>query len=351
MAEDPILDFFALIDSLDAISRIKLETAYTTLRLNPHQLVYAEGDPADSVYIVASGVVEAFTRSLDGRSRSVAFMTRGSFFGDLGVLTGHPRLAGVRACEAAKVFRFEKDRFLSLLENIPQFGLYLSRLLAMRLHKTSSEAHHNIFALDLSGNLRRFDLLTIFQAITGMHHSGELNLNDLDNELIGSFFFREGRVEQARFVHLAGIEAVWQGFIQSATEGSFIFRVREEPSLPSTDEHRIGLESTSLLIEGVSRRDDYSALPEDLRAMGGRISAKVETVSGSDPETAELAGRIGELIAKRPQPLSSLWRRVNYSALTFLKTVQGLIETGQIEWLPEEAVFLTKTAPLPPPPA
>ncbi len=351
MPSDPALDFFALIDSLDAISRIKLETAYTAIQFQPRQIIYAEGDPADSVYIVASGVVEAFTQSADGRqTRSIAFMRRGTFFGDLAVLTGHPRLAAVRACEASKVFRFEKDKFISLLQNIPQLGFYFSRNLALRLHKTSSEANQDIFSLDLSGNLRRFDLLTIFQAITSMHHSGELNLNDLGNELIGSFFFRQGKIEQARFVHLTGIEAVWQGFLQSATEGTFVFHVMEEPSLSSTDDHLIHLPSSSVLIEGVTRRDEYQALPEKLRAMAGRLGQRTETLTWTDPTSAPLAGRLWELIAKSPQPLPSLWRRVNYSALTFLETVQTLIETLQVNWLENEPTEMRKTVPLPEPP-
>src|SRR5277367_1304136 len=107
--------------------------------------------------------------------------------------------------------------FLNLLEKIPKMGAYFSRNLARRLHQTATEAHLNVYELDLSGNLRHFDLLTIFRAITGMGRSGELHLHNSANELIGSFFFREGRIEHARFVHLEGIEAIWQGFVQSCT--------------------------------------------------------------------------------------------------------------------------------------
>jgi hypothetical protein len=247
----------------------------------------------------------------------------------------------IRACEGAKVFRFEKDRYLGLLQTIPQFGFFFSRNLAHRLHKTSSEAHQNIYALDLSGNLQNFDLLTIFQAITAMHQSGELNVKDSSNDLIGSFFFRGGRVEQAHFMHLLGIEAVWQGFLQSASEGTFTFQVMAEPSLPSTPEHLIRMENTSLLIEGVSRRDVYQAMPESLRAMVGRLSRKADPVVWTDRGTVPLEKQIWEMIAKRPQPLASLWRRLNYSALTFLETVKIMIETDVVELLPDEPVAPT----------
>jgi hypothetical protein len=339
MPGEPANDFFALIDSLDAIGRIKIETACTTIRLAPGETVYAANDPADAVYIVASGVVEAFTQSPDGsQTRSLAIMERGTFFGELAVLTGQPRLAAVRARQAVKLFRFDREKFLKLMDTVPQFGNFFCRSLALRLHKTSTEAHHHVFAVDLSGNLQRFDLLTIFQAVSGMHHTGELSLNDRANEPIGSFFFREGRVEQARFLHLLGLEAVWQGFMQSATDGTFVFRLMSEPSRPSTGEPLIEMESTKLIMEGVSRRDDFNAVEADLRAMNVRLGRRVDALAWNDAETAPLAGRIWELIGNRPQTLGSIWRRLNYSALTFLHVVEDLVDAGRAELLPEETV-------------
>jgi CRP-like cAMP-binding protein len=341
MSDQIVPDFFQLVEGLEAVARIKIDTAHTTLRLNAGDVVYNEGTPADSVYIIAAGVVEATTQSPDRKqSRSIAYMKRGSCFGEIGVLTGAPRLAAVRACQATKLFRFEKEKFLHLLRTIPEFGDYFSRSLALRLHATSAEAQQAIYSLDLSGNLQRFDLLTIFQAITGMHHSGELKLHNSAHELIGSFSFRDGRVEQARFAHLVGLEAVWQGFIQSATEGAFTFRVGNEEAPPAEGDHRIEMESTGLLIEGVSKRDAYQAMPETLRAMEGRLSRKASELEWSDPETAPAAEAIWELIERRPQPLESLWRRFNYSELTFLEAVRALLDLGRAELSPERPTTL-----------
>ena len=345
MSVEPVPDFFKLVEELDVVARLKVDTAHTTVRLATGGVAYTEGDPSDSVFLIASGVVEATTQSPDRKqSRSVAYIRRGAFFGEIGVLTGHPRLATIRACQETKLFRFEKEKFLHLLQTIPAFGNYFSHILATRLHSTSSEAYQAVYGLDLSGNLQSFDLLTIFQAVTGMHHTGELKLHNTSNEPIGSFFFRDGRVEQARFVHLVGVEAVWQGFVQSATEGGFTFRVVNEPTIPGDGDHVIEMESTGLLIEGVSRRDAYQAIPESLRTMTGRLSPKAEALGWTDPENAAVAARVWELIARRPQTLKSLWRRLNYSALTFLETVRILLDSGRAELLPEtpEAPEITR---------
>lgn len=65
---------------------------------------------------------------------------------------------------------------------------------------------------------------------------------------------------------------------------------------------------------------------------------EAESLSWIDPDTQGLAERIWELIAKRPQPLDSLWRRVNYSSLSFLEAVSQLITTEQTEWLTEPSL-------------
>jgi CRP-like cAMP-binding protein len=327
-------NFFTLLELLDAGSRLEIEGACTRISVQLHEVVYSQGDPANSIYIVSAGVVEAVTISPDGlQSRTVGVMSRGDFFGDLAALTGHTRLASVRALEPTDLLRIEKLAFLNLLERIPKMGAYFTRNLARRLHKTSTAAHLTVFDLDLSGNLRHFDLLTIVQAITSMARTGELQINDSANELVGSFFFRNGRVEQARFVHLDGIEAVWEGFVQSCTDGTFIFRAADEPTVAASEQHRIEHASADLLIEGCTRRDTYHALPEALRGMQGRLGRVTLELTWTDPNSQAIAERIWELIARRPQPLASMWRRLNYSSLTYLEVVSQLLTSGQVEWL------------------
>lgn len=337
MEHDFEVNFFTLLTLLDPASRLEIEGACKKLSVPPNEIIYKQGDDSNAVYIVANGTVEALTHSPDGQlTRSVAIMGKGEFFGDLGVLTGHPRLAAIRTCEPSQILQIEKLMFVRLLEKIPKMGAYFTRNLAKRLHKTSSEAHLAIYSVDLTGKLQHFDLLTIVQAITGTGRSGELRLNNSSNDLIGSFFFHQGRVIFARFVHLEGLEAVWQGFVDSATAGTFVFRVMEQPTLPFTEAHKIEMDSTNLLMEGVSRRDTYQALPEDLRKMDCRIGRKAETLQWTDPEKAAVAERIWELTAKRPQHLLNMWRRMNFSSLTFLETVVALVQSGQAELLAVE---------------
>ena len=332
-------NFFTLLELLDPGSRLEIEGLCTKISFPPNHFIYEQGAPANAVYIVSSGVVEALTKSPDGKkTRSIGFMGRGDFFGDLAILTGLSRLASVRTCEPVKLLQMEKTAFLRLLEKVPKMGAYFSRNLARRLYQTSTEAHRDVYGVDLAGNLQHFDLLTIFQAITSICGSGELKLNNSGNELIGSFFFRKGKVQHARFAHLSGIEAIWQGFVQLSTDGTFVFRVMPEPIDQFGPETRIEMDSTNLIMQGASLRDTYDALPASMRLMEGKLNRLGGVISWQDEETRELAVRIWDLISKRPQSLDSIWRRLQYSSITFLEAVKVLVETKQAEILPNEPV-------------
>ena len=339
MNRDDTSNFFDLLESLDEANQDKIEDAWLEATFTPLEVICEQGSAPDAVYVIESGSVETVTYSPDSKqSRLVAVMSRGDFFGDLSVFTKNPRLATIRARETTRIFRIEQDDFLRLMKQIPELGLFFSFNLARRLHGTSTEAHHGVYAIDLSGNLQRFDLLTIVQAITCMCHTGELRLNNSGNHLLGCFFFRHGRVEQARFGHLLGLEAIWQGFVESASEGTFNFRSVPEPTAPFPDGYKIDVDSTNLLLQGVGKRDVYQALPLTLRQMKGQLIRRTRTLEWKDEESLKLACQIWNHLGNEPQLLIELWRELNCSAMSFLEVVMELGMSGQAELLvaPEE---------------
>jgi len=339
VGRDDTSNFFDMLESLDEATRDKIEDAWREASFAPLQVICEQGSPPDAVYIVASGTVESMTYSPDSKqSRLVAIMSRGDFFGEISIFTKNPRLATIRAREVTRILRIERSDFLRLLKQIPQLGFFFSFNLAQRLHGTSTEAHHDVYSVDLTGNLQRFDLLTIVQAITCMHHTGELRLNNSANELLGCFFFRKGRVEHARFGHLLGLEAIWQGFVESASEGSFNFRSVPEPTVPFSEKYKIDEDSTNLLLQGVGKRDTYQALPLTLRQMKGQLTRNAKTLEWKEEESRDLARQIWDRIGDQPQKLKELWRSLNCSAMSFLDVIMEMGMSGQAELLvaPEE---------------
>ena len=74
------------------------------------QIVYTQGEPADSVFYIRSGKVKKTVVSEQGKEAVVALLETGDFFGE-GCLTGQPlRLATVSAVTGCVIATNNKDR-------------------------------------------------------------------------------------------------------------------------------------------------------------------------------------------------------------------------------------------------
>src|SRR6266404_1521437 len=72
------------------------------------QIVYTQGEPADSVFYIQSGKVKKTVVSEQGKEAVVALLETGDFFGE-GCLTGQPlRLATVSAVTECVISRISK---------------------------------------------------------------------------------------------------------------------------------------------------------------------------------------------------------------------------------------------------
>jgi len=94
------------------------------------QIVFAQGDEADSVFFLVEGRVEVSVVSERGKEAIVAIQTKGDFFGE-GCLTGQVRrLATVRAIEASTILRLDKSTIMRMLRDEPDFAArFLSHVL------------------------------------------------------------------------------------------------------------------------------------------------------------------------------------------------------------------------------
>ena len=95
------------------------------------QIVYTQGEPADSVFYIQSGKVKKTVVSEQGKEAVVALLGTGDFFGE-GCLTGQPlRLATVSAMTECVIVRITKADITRVIHEEPAFAeLFISHLLA-----------------------------------------------------------------------------------------------------------------------------------------------------------------------------------------------------------------------------
>jgi CRP/FNR family transcriptional regulator, cyclic AMP receptor protein len=94
------------------------------------QIVFSQGDPADSVYCVQSGRVKVAVVSGEGKEAIVAILQPGSFCGEE-CLTGHAlRLSTARALTECRLSRMTKAGVMRALHEDEQFAeLFMTYLI------------------------------------------------------------------------------------------------------------------------------------------------------------------------------------------------------------------------------
>jgi len=95
------------------------------------QIVFSQGDPADSVFFIEEGKVKVTVVSEHGKEAVVAVLTKGEFCGE-GCLAGQQRrMATATAMTECEIMRLEKRAIIRVLDDEPKFSeMFISYLLA-----------------------------------------------------------------------------------------------------------------------------------------------------------------------------------------------------------------------------
>lgn len=101
--------------------------------------LFHEGQIADSVFILRSGVVKATSTTPTGREVVLAFRGAGELVGDLAALDGQPRSATISAVDLVEALCLTTQTFLGFLEERPAVAHILLRMLASRLRDADAK--------------------------------------------------------------------------------------------------------------------------------------------------------------------------------------------------------------------
>src|SRR6202790_1755241 len=87
-------------------------------RFAPGQTIALQGDPADSFYLVRIGFVK-ISENYPGGEMVLAYLSRGDYFGEIGLLGGGVRTAMCTALDHVEVVRIAGDDFRQMIERFP----------------------------------------------------------------------------------------------------------------------------------------------------------------------------------------------------------------------------------------
>ena len=121
-------------------------------RFRRNEVIFHQGDPGDSLHVVASGAVKILLPSAEGEEAIIATLRPGDFFGELALLDGSTRSATAAALETSETLVLPRPVLMELLGTVPGLGDALLVGLARELRRLTSQVEELHF-LDLAGRL------------------------------------------------------------------------------------------------------------------------------------------------------------------------------------------------------
>jgi CRP/FNR family cyclic AMP-dependent transcriptional regulator len=111
----------------------KVGTGKAILKYRKNQIIFAQGEVANSVFYVQKGRVKLTVISEQGKEAVVAILEPGQFFGE-GCLNGHPlRIGTTTAMENCVVTSITKHAMIAVLHREPKFSeLFMDYLLTRK---------------------------------------------------------------------------------------------------------------------------------------------------------------------------------------------------------------------------
>jgi len=112
----------------------QLASAVDRQHITANQWLFHLGDPSDAIYVIDSGRFAAV--GADGEV--FREMASGDSIGDLGLIAGANRSAGVRALRDGVVWRIAAETFTEVLAKAPQLQSAMLRVMARMLRESRS---------------------------------------------------------------------------------------------------------------------------------------------------------------------------------------------------------------------
>jgi CRP-like cAMP-binding protein len=150
MAAHELLARVALFSELEAEELARISDAAMNRGLRRGDVLFAEGDEPDQLFVVVSGRIALANKSTDGRESVVALMEAGDVFGEMPLFDGLGRSTEARALEPSEVVAIPYGPVQEVYEARPMLLWSVVAMLSGRIRAMNGELADSVF-LDVTG--------------------------------------------------------------------------------------------------------------------------------------------------------------------------------------------------------
>ena len=136
---------YPLFNDLDAGALARLAAHAVRRSVPKHTLLFAKGDPAETMVGIVEGAVKISAAGADGREIMFNIMNAGEMFGEIAVLDRGPRSADATTMTTCELFFIGRRDFLALLREAPDLALRMIELLCERTRRVSEQVEDVVF--------------------------------------------------------------------------------------------------------------------------------------------------------------------------------------------------------------
>lgn len=138
-----LLSSIILFRGLEREELAELLRGASKVVFQPDELVFEEGYPGHSLYVVLQGSFQVF-KKIDGNEAHIATVSAGEHFGEIALVTEQPRTASVRAAEESIALRLTKSAVFAK----PKVAVYLLKNMAGLMAAHLQEMNNEVLLLD-----------------------------------------------------------------------------------------------------------------------------------------------------------------------------------------------------------
>jgi len=145
-------------------------------------IIFREGDPGDSFYIIHSGKIRVFLTGEDGVKTELSVLGPGDSFGEMALLTQEPRSTDIEAIEESHLFILTKEKFDEALKDYPDVFKHFIKHMSDMVRRDDKRIQEDVELEYQANKVRLFDfvfigiVVLIFAAIFNLTNPNRINV-------------------------------------------------------------------------------------------------------------------------------------------------------------------------------
>ena len=163
-----------LFKNLDPPVLDQLARSVTFRNYRRGHLIFAQGEPGDSLFVISEGLVKVFVTSEEGEDMVLVTLRPPETFGELALIDGGLRSASAEALEPTTTLTLSRGTLIELLQGHPTLAQALLSSLGGLVRRLTEQAADLVF-LDLHGRVAK--LLLALAEERGRHEGQEVLLD------------------------------------------------------------------------------------------------------------------------------------------------------------------------------